>query len=96
MSFHGIAPILSARQRPPLMRVAMPEVSTRIEKARVSDSAVKATENAPANTATIQGFSGKWPMTTVGASKPSATAYRQTAVAITPPVAVTSDGNRGS
>ena len=78
------------------MRVAMPEVSMRIEKARVSDSAVKATENAPANTATIQGFSGNCPMTTVGAWNPRATAYRQMAVAMTPPVAVSHDGNSGS
>ena len=74
----------------------MPSVSKRTEKARVNDSAVNATENAPANAATIQGFSAVPPMITVGALKPSTTAYRQMAAATTQPVAVTSEGSSGS
>ena len=96
MSFHGMAPTCSRLQRAPLTREAMPSVSTRTEKVRMNDRAVNIAVNAPANTAASHRLTLLPAMETVALLKPSTTANRQVAAAITQPVAVTTPGSSGS
>src|SRR3954470_6937915 len=96
MSFHPITPTRSLRQRLPLVRDAMPSVSTRTENVRMNDSALNITDDAPASAATSHRFTGVPATNAVLLLKPSTTANRHTAVAITQPAAVSIGGSRGS
>ena len=83
MSFHNMAPTCRRFQRAPLLREAMPSVSTRTENVRMNDSAVNIAVNAPANTATNHRLTSLPAIDAVAFLKPSTMANRQVAAAMT-------------